>query len=114
MDMRLFFQLFTADIMFDLTFGGHGPQLVKAGKDVIGMYEAMLSYLKVVMTMGNVPYLTPLLKSLPSDPKVKRFIDFCGECYSARVQDAMPSNDIFQHLVSGSCSGSALDSQFGN
>jgi len=100
MDMQMFFQFFTTDIMFDLAFGGHGPQLVKAGKDATGMFEAMESYLQIITTIGNVPSLTPLAKLLPPDPKVEKFVQFSDQCYEARAQDPSPSPDIFQYLVS--------------
>ena len=96
----MLFQFFTTDIMFDLAFGGHGPQLMRTGKDTAGMFEAMTSYLKIIATVGNVPALAPLLKALPPDPKVEKFVQLSDQCYEARAQDPSPSPDIFQYLVS--------------
>ena len=110
-DMRLFFQFFATDVMFDLAFGGRGPQLMKAGKDVTGMFEAMLSYLQIVVAIGNVPSLTPIVKLLPPDPKVAKFIRLCDECYFARVEDPSPSRDIFRFWVRGLPISSLPDSQ---
>lgn len=87
--------------MFDLTFGGRGPELLKAGKDTVGLFEGMLTWLRVVITIDHVPALTPLLKILPIDPKVEQFVELCTQFYRARVDDPSPSHDIFHHFVSG-------------
>jgi len=86
--------------MFDLAFGGRGPQFMKAEKDATGMFDGMLSFLRAVITVGHVPFITPIVKLLPLDPKVDNFVQFCTQCYLARVEDSSPSRDIFRHLVS--------------
>ena len=97
--MRLFFRFLTTDVIFDLAFGGRGPQLLKAGEDTDGMFGTMLSALRAFAAINHVPALIPLVKLLPPNPKIEQFMKLCNRCYLERIEDPSPSHDIFRHLV---------------
>ena len=72
---------------------------MKTGKDVAGVFDGILSFVRALVTVGHVPFITPMVKLMPPDPRVESFLEFCNQCYFARVDDPSPSRDIFRHLV---------------
>ena len=98
-DLRAWFQYFAWDVMFDLAFGGRGPQFMQDGEDSQGYIAPMQDVVQASSALGHVPALTKIVKLFPSKD-VHRYVKMVRNLFRDRIGDPAPVPDIFRFLVS--------------
>jgi len=97
-DMTLWFEYFSTDFMGDMAFGG-GFELMKAGRDVDGVWTLLESNLWISAVVSHVPWvIPPLLAFASKGSALMRTRQFCTERVLERLRMGANRKDLFYYL----------------
>ncbi|KAH9990641.1 high nitrogen upregulated cytochrome P450 monooxygenase 2 [Russula compacta] len=97
-DLCAWFDYFATDFMGDLAFGGVFD-LMKHGRDTIGIRSLLQSGVKNLTTFSHVPWILPYLNRLPgSMHHVNRARKFANAKVFKRLQTGSKRRDLFYYL----------------
>ncbi|KAF8258325.1 cytochrome P450 [Lactarius quietus] len=90
----------STDFMGDMAFGG-GFEIMKAGRDVDGLWTRLEVGIGIAAILSHVPYMFPLFTSITGkrSPLV-RLRAFCKERAVERLRIGAKRKDLFYYLVS--------------
>nr|GAT50709.1 predicted protein [Mycena chlorophos] len=101
LDIVFWFDLFSLDLMGDLSFGG-GFELMKEGRDKDLLGSRIRGYLKASNLSGKIPWIVPTLYLLPFVGKmIQEFNDFGQRLALHRMKNGPPfgAKDLWYHLA---------------
>ncbi|KAI9447484.1 high nitrogen upregulated cytochrome P450 monooxygenase 2 [Lactarius indigo] len=97
-DINQWLKYFTTDFMGDMAFGG-GFEMMKAGRDVDGLWTLLESGICLSAVTSHVPYVVPLLTAIAGQrSSLVRFRAFCKEWALERLQMGANRKDLFYYL----------------
>ncbi|KAF7322339.1 hypothetical protein HMN09_00011600 [Mycena chlorophos] len=101
LDIVLWFDLFSLDLMGDISFGG-GFELMKEGRDKDLIGSRIRGYSKASNLSGKIPWIIPTLYLLPFVGKmIQEFNDFGQRLALQRMKNGPPfgAKDLWYHLA---------------
>jgi len=97
-DMTRWLKYFSTDFMGDMAFGG-GFELMKAGRDVDGLWTVLESGLWISAVLSQIPWvITPLLALSRKKSALARSRRFCKDRTLQRLQMGANRKDLFYYL----------------
>ncbi|KAI9445853.1 cytochrome P450 [Lactarius psammicola] len=97
-DMTQWLKYFATDFMGDMTFGG-GFEMMKAGKDINGLWTLLESGICLSAVTSHIPYVGPLLAAIAGQKSsLVRFRVFCKERALERLRMGANRKDLFYYL----------------
>ncbi|KAI9445739.1 high nitrogen upregulated cytochrome P450 monooxygenase 2 [Lactarius psammicola] len=97
-DMTEWLKYFSTDLMGDMAFGG-GFEIMKAGRDIDGLWTLLESGICISATLSHVSYVIPLLITIMGEKSVlARFRAFCKERVLERLRIGADRKDLFYYL----------------
>ncbi|KAF7295569.1 hypothetical protein MIND_01096900 [Mycena indigotica] len=101
-DMVFWFELFSLDLMGDLSFGGPFESMHQ-GKDQDSLGERIHTFTWIFSITGKIPWILPTLNLLPQVAKITREANEYGRTLAIRRMKNGPgdagSKDLFYHLA---------------
>ncbi|KAI9445851.1 high nitrogen upregulated cytochrome P450 monooxygenase 2 [Lactarius psammicola] len=97
-DINQWLKYFTTDFMGDMAFGG-GFEMMKAGRDVDGLWTLLESGVRISGAVSNVPYIFPLFTAITGEKSpLARLRAFCKERALERLRMGANRKDLFYYL----------------
>ncbi|KAL5497722.1 hypothetical protein ACEPAH_2653 [Sanghuangporus vaninii] len=98
LDLALWLSNFTYDFMGDMVFGG-GLGLMQSN-DGGGIRAVIEGNLKVLGTLGQIPWISSLVHKLSVVPKEQRnFQEFVNQRYTMRKEQGSTKRDLFHYIT---------------
>ncbi|KAH9029477.1 high nitrogen upregulated cytochrome P450 monooxygenase 2 [Lactarius pseudohatsudake] len=98
MDINRWLKYFTTDLMGDMAFGG-GFEMMKAGRDVDGLWTLLESSIRVAGTVSNVSYVFPFFTAIIGKKSpLLRLRALCKERALERLRMGANRKDLFYYL----------------
>jgi cytochrome P450 len=97
-DMTQWLKYFTTDFMGDMAFGG-GFEIMKAGRDIDGLWTLLESGIRISGALSNVPYIFPIFTAIIGKRSaLVRVRAFCRERALGRLRMGANRKDLFYYL----------------